>query len=49
LGDDEEIRTVGVPSRVLAKSYFAVGELKRWPPWETTDVKFAMYWIGELP
>ena len=52
LGGGREVRAQGRPGRVLAKSYFAVGRLERWPPWgEVVEEKggFAMYWIGELP
>jgi predicted metalloprotease with PDZ domain len=39
---------------VLAKSYFVVGQLHRWPSWdeETTtpgERPFCVYWVGDLP
>ena len=56
LGEGQEVRVQGRPGRVLARSYFAVGRLERWPPWADGDDggddgvgRFAMYWTGKLP
>jgi hypothetical protein len=53
LGDGVRETAVGLPGRVLAKAYFAVGELQRWPRWEVESEEgerpFYVYWIGKLP
>lgn len=59
LGDQQDASTIGPPSRVLAKSYFAIGLLQRWPPWNNAPTSsyasqigerhFALFWIGPLP
>jgi len=52
LGDSLQSSDVGVPSKVLAKSYFAVGQLRRISPpgpSQGSDRVFAMYWIGTFP
>lgn len=58
LGDQQNSSTIGTPSRILAKSYFAIGLLQRWPPWNVSasyhttqamERDFALYWIGSLP
>ncbi|KAH6839469.1 hypothetical protein B0I37DRAFT_347912 [Chaetomium sp. MPI-CAGE-AT-0009] len=53
LGDGVREAVVGRPERVLAKAYFAVGELQRWPGWDVQlgegERPFYVYWIGELP
>ncbi|KAH6627500.1 hypothetical protein F5144DRAFT_652091 [Chaetomium tenue] len=43
LGDRVRETAVGLPGRVLAKAYFAVGALRRWPGWEVEVVE------GERP
>ncbi|EAQ88826.1 predicted protein [Chaetomium globosum CBS 148.51] len=53
LGDRVRETVVGVPGRMLAKAYFAVGALRRWPGWEVEvgegEREFYVYWLGELP
>jgi len=56
LGDVQDSSAVGHPSTVLSKSYFAVGQLQRWPPWDSNTTafgpassrSFSAYWIGTL-
>lgn len=60
LGDAQGASATGFPAKVIHDTYFAVGQLKRWPAWgeegsETRrrspdgDREFGMYWIGDLP
>ncbi|KAF7553513.1 hypothetical protein G7046_g7090 [Stylonectria norvegica] len=55
-GDVSGGSATGWPVQILAKAYFSVGQLKRWPAWEDSVSRraqkgqaFAMYWIGDLP
>ncbi|KAK1749689.1 protein lap1 [Echria macrotheca] len=53
LGEGAETTIQGRPGRVLDKTYFAVGNLSRWPPWEKRledgdgTGPFAMGFFGE--
>jgi len=59
LGEGKEARIIGRPGRVVDKTYFAVGRVGRWPPWDQDLVQadeggkgngeFAMYWMGDPP
>lgn len=45
---------VGRPDQLIHTTYFAAGQLQRWPAWteqapDPATSDFAMYWIGDLP
>ncbi|KAI9897908.1 hypothetical protein N3K66_007764 [Trichothecium roseum] len=44
----------GRPDQLIHTTYFAAGQLQRWPAWteeagDPATSDFAMYWIGDLP
>ncbi|KAH8677579.1 hypothetical protein BX600DRAFT_450171 [Xylariales sp. PMI_506] len=54
LGDQLISSAVGQPKELIGNSIFAVGQLNRFPPWETRSSRehgqeFSLYWIGTLP